>query len=84
MTTHRDITLSATEKRRKHLVSEPDHHTTKFFTENLLAIAMKKTQVRMNKPVCLGLSILEFRKILLYEFSYDYVKTKCGEKAKLC
>ena len=38
----------------------------------------------MNKPVHLGLSILELSKILMYEFWYDYVKAKYGEKAKLC
>ena len=38
----------------------------------------------MNKPVCLGLSILELSKILMYEFWYDYVKPECDEKAKLC
>ena len=38
----------------------------------------------MNKPVHLGLSILELSKILMYEFWYDYVKPKYGEKAKLC
>ena len=38
----------------------------------------------MNKPVYLGLSILELSKILMYEFLYDYVKPKYGENAKLC
>ena len=38
----------------------------------------------MNKPVYLGLSILELSKILMYEFWYDYVKPKYGEKVKLC
>ena len=38
----------------------------------------------MNKPVYLGLSILELSKVLMYEFCYDYVKPKCGEKVKLC
>ena len=38
----------------------------------------------MNKPVHLGLSILELSIILVYEFWYDYVKLKYGEKAKLC
>ena len=38
----------------------------------------------MNKPVYLGLSITEWSKILMYQFLYDYVKTKYGEKAKMC
>ena len=38
----------------------------------------------MNKPVCLGLPILELIKILTYGFWYDYVKPKHGEEAKLC
>ena len=40
---HRDIKLVATERRKNYLVSEPNHHTTKFFTENLLALGMRKT-----------------------------------------
>ena len=71
---HRDIKLATTEKRRNYLVSDPNYHTTKFFTENILAIEMKKTETLMNKPVYLGLSILEISKILMYELWYDYVK----------
>ena len=52
--------------------------------EYLLAIEMRKAQILMNKPVSLGLSILELNKILVYEFWYDYVKLKYSEKAKLC
>ena len=74
-----DIKLVATERGRNYLVSEPNYHTTKFFTENLLAIEMKnKNEILMNKPV------LELSKISMYEFWYDYVKQKYGEKAKLC
>ena len=46
---HRDIKLVATEKRRIKLVSEPNYHTTKHFTDKLLAINMKKTELKMNK-----------------------------------
>ena len=81
---HRDIKRVTTERRRNYLVSEPNYHTTKFFTENLIAIEMKKTEIIMNKPVFLGLSILELSKILMYESWYDYVKPKYEEKAKLC
>ena len=57
-------------------MSEPNYHTTKSFTENLLTIEIKKAETLMNKPVYLGLSILELSKILMYEFWYDYVKPK--------
>ena len=81
---HRNIKLAATEKRRNYLVSEPNYHTLKFFTKNLLAIEMRKTEILMNKPIYLGLPILEITEILMYVFWYDYVKPKYGENAKLC
>ena len=65
-------------------MSEPNNHTTKFFTENLLAIEIKKPEILMDKPLYFRLSILELSKILMYEFSYDYVKPKYGDKTKLC
>ena len=45
---------------------------------------MRKTQTLMNKPVCLGLSILDLSKTVMYEFWIDYVKPKYAENAKLC
>ena len=81
---HRDIKLVTRDKRRNQLVSEPNYHTTKYFSENLLAIEMKKTKVKMNKPVYLGLSILEISKTLTYEFGYDYIKPKYQNNVKLC
>ena len=65
---HRDIKLVITDKKRNQLVSEPNYHATKWFSENLLAIEMKKIKVKMNKPAYLGLSILEIIKTLMYEF----------------
>ena len=64
------------ERRRNYLVSEPNYHTKKFFTQNLLAIQMRKTQMLMNKPVYLGFSTLDLSKTVMYEFWYDYVKPK--------
>ena len=78
---HRDIKLVATEEKRNKLVSETNYHTTKQFSENLLVIAMKKTKVKMNKPVYLGMSILDISKAI-HEFWY--LKPKCNDKAKLC
>ena len=81
---HKDIKLVITDKRRNRLASEPNYHTTKWFSENLLAIEMKKTKVKMNKPIYLGLSILEISKTLMYEFWCDYMKPKYGDNLKLC
>ena len=68
---HRDIKLVKTDHRRNKL-------------ENLSIIEMKKIKVKMNKPIYLGLCILEISKIIMYEFWYDYVKNKYGNKARLC
>ena len=72
----RDIKLVTTEEKRCKLVSEPNYHTAKHFSNNLLATEMKKTKVRVNKPTYLGMSILDISKTLKYEFWYDYIKPK--------
>ena len=79
-----DIKLVTRERRKNYLVSETSYHTTKFFTENLLAIETKKKLDSYEKSVYLGLPILELSKILVYEIWYNYVKPKYGKKAKLC
>ena len=62
---HRDIKLVTTDKRRNWLASETNYHTTKYFSENLMAIETKKTKVKMNKPIYLGMSILDISKTLM-------------------
>ena len=81
---HRNIEVVTTERRRNYLVSELNYHTRKFFTDNLLAVEIRKTQILMNKAVYLGLSILDLSKTVMCEFWYDYVKAKYGENAKFC
>ena len=81
---HRDIKLVTTDKKRRKLVSEPNYHTINLISEDLSIIEMKKTKVKMNKPIYLGLSILEISKILMYEFWYDYMKPKYNDNVKLC
>ena len=65
---HRDIKLVRTDKKRNQLASEPNYHTTKYFSENLMAIEMKKTKVKMNKLIYLGISTLKLAKQLCMNF----------------
>ena len=65
---YRNIKLVTREEKRIKLVLEPNYQTTKQFSENLLAIEMKKTKLKINKPVYLGTSILDISKTLMYEF----------------
>ena len=80
---HRDIKLLTTDRRRNQLVSEPNYHTTKYFSKTLLQIEMKKTKVKMNKLVYLSMSILGISKTLMCEVWYDYIKLKYRDRAKL-
>ena len=59
---HRDIKLVTTNKQRNKLVSEPNYHAIKHVSENLLVIEMKKTEVKTNKPIYLGLLTLDISK----------------------
>ena len=80
----RDIKLVPTDERRNQLASEPNYHTTKYVSENLMAIEMEKTKLKMNKAIYLGISMLDISKTLMYEFWYDYIKPKYQDKVKLC
>ena len=81
---HRDIKLVTTYKKRSKLVSEPNYHIINLISEDSSIIEMKKTKVKMNKAIYLGLSILEISKTLMYEFWYDYMKPKYNDNVKLC
>ena len=81
---HRDIRLVTNDKQRSKLVSEPNYYTTKYISENLMIIEMKKTQIFMNKPIYLGQAILDISRTRMYEFWYDYIKPKNQDKAQLC
>ena len=81
---HRDINLVTTDKRINQLISDLNYHTTIYILEDLLIIEMKKMKLKMNKPMYLGLTILDISKTLMYEFWYDYIKSKYQDNAKLC
>ena len=81
---YRDIKLVTSNNQRSKLASEPNYHSTKQISEDLLIMEMKKAEVKMNKPIFLGQVILDISKTLMYEFWYDYIKPKYGYKARLC
>ena len=80
---HRDIKLVTSEKRRSILASEPNYHSTKYISEDLLIMEMRKAEVKINKPIYLGQAILDISKILMYEFWYDCIKPTYGDEARL-
>ena len=78
-----DVKLVNTEEKFKKLVAKPNFKSRKIFNENLISVHMKKTSLTMNKPVYLGMCILDLSKTLMYDFHYNYIKLKYGNKAKL-
>ena len=81
---HRDVKLIVTEERRKELVSGPNYDSCKQFSNDLMAIEMRKAEVHMDKTIAVGQAILDISKTLMYEFWYDYLKPKYQDKVKLC
>ena len=78
-----NVKLVNTEERLKKLSAKPNYKSCKIFNENLISVHMKKTSLTMNKPVYLGMCILDLSKTIMYDFHYNYIKPKYGEKAKL-
>ena len=78
-----DIKLVNNKEKARKLIAKPNFRHCKIFNENLVAIHMKKTSLTMNKPVYLGMCILDLSKTIMYEFHYKYIKPKYGDKARL-
>ena len=81
---HRDIKLVTTEAKRNKLASEPNYQSTKCISKHLLVMEMKKTEVKINKPIYFGQAVLDLSKILMFEFWYGYLKPMYGDKIRLC
>jgi len=78
-----DIHLVTNKRDSKKFVSKPNYNHRNIFSDNLIAIHMKKTKLVFNKPVYLGMCILDLSKTLMYDFHYNYIKKKYGDRAKL-
>ncbi|XP_065654917.1 uncharacterized protein LOC136081522 [Hydra vulgaris] len=78
-----DVRLITNRDEAVKLASRPNYESRTIFDENLIAIHMKRTKLMYNKPIYLGMCILELSKTLMYEFHYDYIKNKYADRAKL-
>ena len=77
------INLVNNKKQAEKLSAKPNFKHCNIFSEDLVAIHMKKTKLDFDKPVYLGMCILDLSKTLMYDFHYNYIKQKYGDKAKL-
>ena len=79
-----NVKLVNTQERLRKLVAKPNLKSPpKIFSENLVSVHLKKTSLTMNKPVYLGMCILDLSKTIMYDLHYNYIKPKYGDKAKL-
>ncbi len=78
-----DVKLVNNEKALAKLAKKSNFKCANVFDENLIAIHMEKTVVKLDKPIQVGMAILDLSKILMYRFHYDYVKLKWGDRAAL-
>ena len=78
-----NVNLVSGESALNKLTKKPNFKGVNIFHENLIAVHMEKTMVKLNKPIYLGMSILDLSKSLMYRFHYDYIKPKYGKNANL-
>jgi len=78
-----DIKLVKDKEKARTLAAKPNYDHCTIFDEYLVAILVTKTKIYYNKPVYLGMCILDLSKTLMYDFHYNYMKLKYGDKAKL-
>ena len=78
-----EIKLVTDKKKAEKLSVKPNFKHCNIFSKDLIAIHMKKISLKFDKPVYLGMCILDLSKTLMYNFHYNYIKKKYGDKAKL-
>ena len=78
-----DVKLVTDKKKLDKLTSKPTYASSKIFYENLMAVHKIKETLTLNRPAYVGMCILDLSKTLMYEFHYQYIKEKYGDRAKL-
>ena len=79
----RTIKLIVSAEQRKKLASELNYKACTTFSDELMAIEMRKTRIVMNKPIIVGQAILYKSKELMYSFYYEYLRPKFKDKMQL-
>ena len=78
-----DVRPVTDEKKLDKLTSKPTYASSKIFNENLMAVHKIKEALTLNRPAFVGMCILNLSKTLIYDFHYNYIKEKYGDRAKL-
>ena len=78
-----DFRLVGDREKAVALAAKPYYDRTTIFCEDLIGVHMKKTKLKFDKPIYLGQAILDLSKVVMYDFHYNYIKTKYADKAKL-
>ena len=78
-----DVRLVTSKEKLSKLASKPTYVSSKIFNENLVAVHKIKETLTLNRPTYVGMCILDLSKTLMYDFHYNYIKNKYGNKAKL-
>ena len=78
-----DVRLVTSKEKLSKLASKPTYVSSKIFNENLVAVHKIKETLTLNRPAYIGMCILDLSKTLMYDFHYNYIKHKYGNKAKL-
>ena len=78
-----DVRLVTSKEKLSKLASKPTYVSSKIFNENLVAVHKIKETLTLNRPAYVGMCILDLSKTLMFDFHYNYIKSKYGDKAKL-
>ena len=78
-----DVRLVTDQKKLSQLVSKPTYVNSKIFNEDLVAVHKIKETLTLDRPAYVGMCILDLSKRLMYDFHYNYIKSRYGKKAKL-
>lgn len=65
------------------MIAKPNFHSRSIFSENLVAVEMRKLEVKFDRPIYVGMCILDISKVCLYEFHHDYMAPLYRDKCKI-